>query len=95
MGYAVRLFNPRSVLVPAIALVIGAGGAVGVYAAVDETDVQLQPTRIVVADMPAPPSDGVSAKDEAASTAAISADKARRGGGPDGPFLAHGPVARR
>jgi hypothetical protein len=82
MEYAARLINARSVLVPAIALVIGAGGAVGVYAAVDDTDVQLQPTRVVVADPPAPPSDGVLAKDEAAAAAAIGADEPRRGGGP-------------
>jgi hypothetical protein len=82
MEYAARLFNARSVLVPAVALLIGAGGAVGVYAAVDDTDVELQPTRIVVADPPAPPSEGVAAKDEAGTAAAIGADEARRGGGP-------------
>jgi hypothetical protein len=82
MEYAARLFNPRAVLVPAVALLIGAGGAVGVYAAVDDTDVAPQPTRIVVADPPAPPTEGVAAKDEAATAAAIAADEARRGGGP-------------
>jgi hypothetical protein len=82
MEYAARLINPRSVLVPAIALVIGAGGAVGVYAAIDDTDVELKPTRIVVADPPAPPSAGVAAKDEAATAAAVGAEEALRGGGP-------------
>jgi len=82
MEYAARLPNPRSVLVPAVALLIGAGAAVGVYAAVDDTDVELQPTRIVVADPPAPPSEGVAAKDEAAAAAAIGVDEPRRGGGP-------------
>lgn len=76
------LFNLRSVLAPAVAFLIGVGAAVGVYAAVDDTDVELQPTRIVVADPPAPPSEGVAAKDEAATAAAIGADEARRGGGP-------------
>ena len=71
MEYAANLLSPRSVLVPAIALVIGAGGAIGVYAALDDTDVNVEPTRVVVADPPAAPSEGVAAKHEAASAAAI------------------------
>jgi hypothetical protein len=72
MEYAARLFNPRSVLVPALALVIGAGGAVGVYAVLDDTDVDIQPTRVVVADPPAKPGEGVSAKHESSTATAIS-----------------------
>jgi hypothetical protein len=72
MEYAAQLLNPRSLLVPAIALVIGAGGAVGVYAVLDETDVNVQPTRVVVADPPAQPGEGVAAKHEAATASAIS-----------------------
>lgn len=72
MEYAANLLNPRTVLVPAIALVIGAGGAIGVYAAFDDTDVSIEPTRVVVADPPAAPSEGVAAKHEAATAAAIS-----------------------
>jgi hypothetical protein len=72
MDYAANLLNPRSLVVPAIALVIGAGSAVGLYAALDDTDVDIQPTRVVVADPPAPPSEGVAAKHEANTAAAIS-----------------------
>jgi hypothetical protein len=72
MEYAANLLNPRTVLVPAIALVIGAGGAIGVYAALDDTDVSIEPTRVVVADPPAAPTEGVAAKHEAATAAAIS-----------------------
>jgi hypothetical protein len=72
MEYAASLFNPRSVLVPALALVIGAGGAVGVYAVLDDTDVDVQPTRVVVAETPAQPGEGVSAKHESTTAAAIS-----------------------
>jgi hypothetical protein len=72
MEYAANLLNARSLLVPAIALVIGAGGAIGVYAAFDGTDVDVQPTRVVVADPPAPPTAGVAAKHEAATAAALS-----------------------
>lgn len=79
MDYAANLLNPRSVLVPAIALVIGAGGAIGVYAALDDTDVNIQPTRVVVADPPAAPGEGVAAKHEAATAAAISGTAAPRG----------------
>jgi hypothetical protein len=71
MEYAAHLPNRSTMLVPVLALAIGAGGAVGLYAAVDETDVNIQPTRVVVAETPAQPGQGVSAKDEAASAAAI------------------------
>jgi hypothetical protein len=72
MEYAANLLSPRGVLIPAIAFVIGAGGAIGVYAALDDTDVNIEPNRVVVADPPAAPSEGVAAKDEAATAAAIS-----------------------
>jgi hypothetical protein len=71
MEYTARLFNPRTVLVPAIALAIGAAGAVGVTAALDDTDVDIQPTRVVVTDPPAKPGEGVAAKHESATAAAI------------------------
>jgi hypothetical protein len=71
MEYAAQLLNPRSLLVPAIALVLGAGGAIGVYAVLDDTDVNVQPTRVVVADPPAQPGEGVAAKHEATTAAAI------------------------
>lgn len=72
MEYTAQLLNPRALLVPAIALVIGAGGAIGVYAVLDETDVNVQPTRVVVTEPPAQPSEGVAAKHESATAAAIS-----------------------
>jgi hypothetical protein len=82
MEHAANLLSPRSVLVPAIALVIGAGGAIGVYSALDDTDVNIEPSRVVVADPPAAPGEGVAAKDEASTAAAVGADYGRRGGGP-------------
>jgi hypothetical protein len=72
MEYAANLLTPRRVLVPEIALVIGGGGAIGVYAALDDTDVNIAPTRVLVADPPAAPSVGVGAKHEGATAAAIS-----------------------
>ena len=58
-------------LAPMVALVIGAAGAVGAYAALDDAEVGVQPTRVIVTEAPAPPSEGVAAKDEAATAAAI------------------------
>ncbi|MGH2745432.1 MAG: hypothetical protein ACRDLY_18520 [Thermoleophilaceae bacterium] len=71
MEYAARLLTPRSVLVPALALAIGAGGAVGIYSALDEPDVGVQATRVVVTEPPAKPGPGVAAKHESATAAAI------------------------
>jgi hypothetical protein len=71
MEYTAQLLNPRALLVPLIALVVGAGGAIGVYAVLDDTDVNVQPTRVVVADPPAQPGPGVAAKHESATAAAI------------------------
>ena len=71
MEYAVQLPTMRKMLVPVAALVIGAAGAVGGYAVLDDTDVGVQPTRVIVTDAPAPPSSGVAAKDEAGTAAAI------------------------
>jgi hypothetical protein len=74
MHYAAQLSHPRSLLVPLVALVIGAGGAVGTYALLDDTDISVNPTRVIVADTPSKPSQGVAAKDEAATAAALDAD---------------------
>jgi hypothetical protein len=71
MQYAERLPNPRVMVVPIVALAIGAAAATGTYALVDGTGVDLQPTRVIVADAPAQPGQGVAAKDEAANAAAI------------------------
>jgi hypothetical protein len=72
MEYVAQLpTNTRKLLAPMAALVIGAAGAVGAYAALDDAEVGVQPTRVIVTEAPAPPSEGVAAKDEAATAAAI------------------------
>jgi hypothetical protein len=71
MHYAERLPNPRVMVVPIVALAIGAAAATGTYALVDGTGVDVQPTRVIVADAPAQPGQGVAAKNEAANAAAI------------------------
>jgi hypothetical protein len=71
MQYAERLPNPRVMVVPIVALAIGAAAATGTYALVDGTGVDVQPTRVIVADAPAQPGQGVAAKDEASNAAAI------------------------
>ena len=71
MHYAAQLSHPRSMLVPLVALVIGAGGAVGTYALLDDTDVSVNPTRVIVTETPAKPGQGTAAKNEAASAAAV------------------------
>jgi hypothetical protein len=50
-----------------VSLVIGAAGAVGIYAALDETDVTIEPTRVVVQQ----PNEGASAKHESSTASAI------------------------
>lgn len=73
MEYVAQLpTNTRKLLAPMAALVIGAAGAVGAYAALDDADVGVQPARVIVTEAPAPPSEGVAAKDEAGTAAAIS-----------------------
>jgi hypothetical protein len=72
MEYVAQLpTGTRKMLAPMVALVIGAAGAVGAYAALDDADVGVQPTRVIVTEAPAPPSEGVAAKDEAGTAAAI------------------------
>jgi hypothetical protein len=70
MEYAVRQPRTKSLLVPVLALAIGAAGAVGINAALDDTDVGSGPARVIVAD-PVTPGAGVAAKDEAGTAAAI------------------------
>jgi hypothetical protein len=72
MEYVAHLPNTRKMLGPVVALVIGAAGAVGAYALIDDDNAGVQPARVIVTDAPAPPSEGVAAKDEAATAAAIS-----------------------
>jgi hypothetical protein len=73
MEYVAQLpTGTRKMLAPMVALVIGAAGAVGAYAALDDTESGVQPARVIVTQAPAPPSEGVAAKDEARTAAAIS-----------------------
>jgi hypothetical protein len=72
LQYAAHLPNTRSLLVPVLALTIGAAGATATYAVLDDTDVAQEPTRVIVTET-TPPSDGVAAKDEARTAAAVAA----------------------
>jgi hypothetical protein len=69
MQYAARLPSSRTLIAPVVALALGAAGATGIYALSDGTDIQLQPTRVIVAEQPSQPSKAT--KDEAATAAAI------------------------
>ncbi|HLM08532.1 MAG TPA: hypothetical protein VK307_02395 [Thermoleophilaceae bacterium] len=71
MEYAAHLPSSRSMVVPLLALAIGAGGAVGIYAAIDDSELSLPQTRVVVTEPPAPLSEGVAAKNEAGTAAAL------------------------
>jgi hypothetical protein len=72
MEYVAQLpTGTRKMVAPMVALVIGAAGAVGAYAALDDADVGVKPARVIVTEAPAPPSEGVAAKDEARTAAAI------------------------
>jgi hypothetical protein len=68
MEYVVRQPRTKSLLVPVLALAIGAAGAVGINAALDDTDVG--GPRVIVSE-PVTPGAGVAAKNEAATAAAI------------------------
>jgi hypothetical protein len=70
MHYAAQLSAPRSILVPLLALAIGAGGAVGTYALLDDTDVSIEPTKVIVANPPLQST--IPGKDEARAAAAVS-----------------------
>jgi hypothetical protein len=69
MEYTAQLLNPRKLVAPAVALVIGAAGAVGAYALIDDTDVGVQPAQVIVTKSPA--GTGPDAKHEASTAAAI------------------------
>ena len=62
----------RTMLGPVVALVIGVAGATGAYALIDDDGASVQPsTRVIVADTPVQPGEGVGAKNEAGVAAAI------------------------
>jgi hypothetical protein len=71
MQYAERLPNPKSLVVPVVALAIGAAAATGGYALIDSDQVNLPEPKVIVSETPAPSSEGLAAKDEAATAAAI------------------------
>jgi hypothetical protein len=76
MQYAERLPalpSARTIVVPVVALVIGAAGATATYAVFDEDTSGSQATapKVIVADPPAQPGAGVGAKNEAGVAAAI------------------------
>jgi hypothetical protein len=63
----------KTIVAPAVALVIGAAAATGAYALLDNETSGSQTTapKVIVAEPPAPPGPGVGAKDEAGVAAAI------------------------
>ena len=76
MQYAQRqiaLPDTRKLLVPVLALAFGAAGATGAYALLDNdgSSVTQGETKVIVADPPAQPGSGVSAKNEAGVASAI------------------------
>jgi hypothetical protein len=82
MQYAAHFPSARDLLVPVVALAIGAAGAVGVYSVLDETDVSVQPTRVVVTE-PVQPGAGTSAKNEAGAAAAVAGSPVTQSFGKD------------
>jgi hypothetical protein len=70
MEYVVRQPRTKSLLVPVLALAIGAAGAVGLNAALDDSDGGSGSARVIITD-PVTPGSGTAAKDEAAAAAAI------------------------
>ncbi len=70
MEYVVRQPRTKNLLVPVLALAIGAAGAVGLNAALDDTDGGSGSARVIITD-PVTPGAGTAAKDEAAAAAAI------------------------
>ena len=76
MQYAQRqiaLPDTRKLLVPVLALAFGAAGATGAYALLDNdgSSVTQGETKVIVADPPVQPSQGVGAKNEAGVASAI------------------------
>ena len=75
MDYAPRLARPstRTMVVPAVALVIGAAAATGAYALIDNGGEAIHAaTRVIVVETPAQHSADIPGKNETATAAAIS-----------------------
>jgi hypothetical protein len=60
----------RTILAPLVALVVGAGAAVGAYALIDDQATEQAPGKVVFVDTPGP-GDGVRGIDDTAASAAI------------------------
>lgn len=70
----------RTLVAPVVALLVGAAAATGTYALIDDGALEsIQPSKVIVVDAPAPPSDGVAVKDEAGTAAAIGAQPVSHG----------------
>jgi hypothetical protein len=74
MDYAARLPRPstRTMVVPIVALVVGAGAATGTYALIDNGDEAIQAAaRVIVVETPAQHSAEIPGKNETATAAAV------------------------
>jgi hypothetical protein len=76
MQYAERLPtlpSPRTLVAPVVALIVGAGVATGAYALLDDDNAgsPAAATKVIVAEPPVQPGDGVAAKNEAGVAAAV------------------------
>jgi hypothetical protein len=69
MQYAAHLPNTRSMVAPVLALAIGAAGATGIYAAIDDSGGSAQPSPIVVKETSRTPA--ASGANEASVAAAV------------------------
>lgn len=61
----------RSIATAAVALVVGAGAAVGIYALVDDDATVAEPATRVIVSTPVAPGEGTAAKNEAGVAAAV------------------------
>jgi hypothetical protein len=75
----------RSILVPLVALVVGAGAAVGGYALIDNQDTVQAPGKVVFVDTPGPGA-GVRGIDDTANSAALTSTPPKV----VVPYLSHG-----
>jgi hypothetical protein len=76
MQYAAHLPNTRAMLAPVVALAIGAAGATGVYALVDDNAGSVEPAAIVISEPAQAPA--ATGPNEAGVAAAVSSTPAFR-----------------
>ena|SRR5215213_165189 len=75
MEYAARLPripSRRTMVVPVVALVVGAGVATGAYALIDDGGTVTSPSKVIVVETPGPNATEIPGKNEAGTAAAIS-----------------------